>query len=523
MAGCGSVEKDWKAWIPLEIAKSSKGEMRIGGIATDEDGMDLQGEKIFVDGLDITYMLQRGAFNWDHGKEPGDILGEIDLAQKQDKRLYVEGFLYPNVKKAVEVFDLMQSLKGSGSKRKLGLSIEGKIKERDVETGKSIKKAWIKNVAVTYNPINQGTWVDMIKSLGNFTFEKCDNDCSNCPSCAKSDSSGESKVQQSEKPADFKETVAAVITEKSLDTEKKDEVKPVTQTITAADTVQALSPEETQKAMAAGHDIPATSGGISGSAVRKESLDGDKKVTTYTYTKENLEDKKKKKKRKETFTKSELTEYLHEEMGYPDNMAGLMSDLIFKAIQIKGYMRTRKGHLERVKPFSKELTHELHRINTMSDSALATRASKVTHPDKMLHFYHAARSAGKSELAAIIKHEGIHKLKMKESDFMSAAGSVSSGLAQAEETRSTTLKMLQEGYIKYDRKPIDFREVRTSFSPRPEEQKLIRELPSAKVSYMPMKNPVTPKQGMYKLEFDGRKYLVDSQGYGYPRYVTEIV
>ena len=416
MAGCGSTEKDWAFWMPLNIVKASKDEMRIGGIATDEDGMDLQGEKIFVEGLDISYMLQRGAFNWDHGKNPGDILGEIDIAQKQDKKLYVEGFLYPTVEKANEVYSLMRSMKETGSKRKLGLSIEGKVKERDSETGKSIKKAWVKNVAITYNPINQSAFVDMIKSLGNFTFDPCSGDCSKCTFCScddtnKSDSSGESKVQ-SEKPADSKETIAAAVTEKSLGTEKKDEVKSVTQTITAADTTKALSPEEVSKAMAAGHDNPATSGGVSGSALRKESLEGDKKVTTFT--EENL---KKKKKRKGTFTKSELTEYLREEMGYSDSLAGLMSDLIFKAVQVQGYTRTRRGRLERVQPFTKELSHEAHRVGTMSERALMTRATKITHPDKMLHFYNEAQKDGRHDLAVVIKHEGMRRLGLKESDF----------------------------------------------------------------------------------------------------------
>lgn len=105
-SGCGAVERDWSAWIPLSVVKSSKGDMRIGGIASDEESPDLQGEKVFVDGLDTSYLLQRGAFNWDHQKGPEDILGEIDNVQKDNKKLYVEGFLYPKVKKAVDVYDL---------------------------------------------------------------------------------------------------------------------------------------------------------------------------------------------------------------------------------------------------------------------------------------------------------------------------------------------------------------------------------------------------------------------------------
>ena len=149
--GCGAIEKDFSFWMPLDVVKGKEGEMRVGGIATDEAAKDIQGETVFVDGLDISYLNERGAFNWDHGKSPGDILGEIDLAEKREKKLYVEGILYPHNKQAQDVYSLMRSLKETGSKRKLGLSLEGKVKERDFETGKQIKKAWIKNVAITYN------------------------------------------------------------------------------------------------------------------------------------------------------------------------------------------------------------------------------------------------------------------------------------------------------------------------------------------------------------------------------------
>src|SRR5208337_1949991 len=73
----------------------------------------------------------------------------------------------------------------AGSKRKLGLSIEGKVKERDGANGKVIKKAWLKNIAITYNPINQNTYVDLIKSFGdNPIYKPCDEDCSKCAFCS---------------------------------------------------------------------------------------------------------------------------------------------------------------------------------------------------------------------------------------------------------------------------------------------------------------------------------------------------
>lgn len=174
---CGAKERDFSFWMPLDIEKGKDNEMRVYGCASDENAEDLQGEKVFIDGLDISYLLERGAFNWNHGKEVGDILGEIDKAEKRNGKLFVGGFLYPHVQQAVDTFNLMRSMKDVGSKRKLGLSIEGKIKER---LGKEVRKAWLSKVAMTYNPINKGSWVDILKSLEGRTFSKCNGDCNHC-------------------------------------------------------------------------------------------------------------------------------------------------------------------------------------------------------------------------------------------------------------------------------------------------------------------------------------------------------
>ena len=438
MAGCDAIERDWSAWIPLEIVKAQKGQMRIGGVATDEEAEDLQGEKVFIDGLDISYLLQRGAFNWDHGKDPGDILGEVDSAQKQGKRLYVEGLLYPKVKKAQEVYDLMSSLKESGSKRKLGLSVEGKVKERDVENGKHIRKAWIKNIAVTYNPINKGTWVDMIKSLGVFDFEPCPNDYEKCTLCEADFDKSEDSSEGGKKVVEGKpleSTVGTTVLEEKP--EKKDTLKsssssPDNQAKGPGENTKSPpleeSKEEVEKAgppvgggkgLKVGYDIPATSGGVSGSALREEDLEKKPKIVTYEEKHLGIKPIKVKRKRKKIgeFTKSELIEWFEDERGYSPKMAGVMADLIFKAVEIHGYIRTRRGHLERVKPYTKELSHELHRVGTMSERALMTRATKITRPSKILHFWNIAKDRGMYDLAAVIKHEGKRRLGLRDSDF----------------------------------------------------------------------------------------------------------
>jgi hypothetical protein len=375
---CNAVEKEFKFWMPLEVTKSSKGDMRIGGIATDENAPDLQGEKVFVRGLDTSYLTNRGVFNWNHGKEPGDILGEIDIAQKNfDKgTLYVEGFLYPGVKKAIDTYDLMRSLKDSGSDRKLGLSVEGKVKERDIETGKQIKKAWIRAVAITYDPINQGAFVDMIKSFGNFTFEPCKGECSKCTFGDCPEDTKKSDID----PRDELPEVATPLIDprdpipgpdnvcskcgKYKTGAASDEICMCDMPVAMAIPDGQVYAGATEKAISAGHDIPATSGGVSGSALRDEELEKDPKVTTYDerHFKEN-------KKRKKMFTKSEVTDLLKEK-GIEG--AELFTDCIFKSLEIqeggirsivarltaegkvKGHLRrTRKGTTGWVKPHSR--------------------------------------------------------------------------------------------------------------------------------------------------------------------------
>lgn len=557
-----TVERDFKFSVPIEIIKGRKeGEWRVGGIATDQESPDLQGEEVLVDGLNVDYLTQRGSFNWDHGKGPEDIIGEIDVAKKieENKKLYVEGVLYPEVDRAKAVYNLLRSLKDAGSKRKLGLSLEGKIQERD-ETGKQIKKAWIKNVAVTYHPINQGTYVDFLKS--DVEFERMP---------IKADEiKDEEKVEKADEKVHwrFKEPVGATgeVTGKqnaalnaepksaaseplgkgqNKDTENKEEkleTEPVPDPhkeigLTKADGAVPDGPSPTDVGMSAGYER---------NPLRKQSLEQKAKVTTYG--KKDLFSKKKKDGK--IMTKSDVAELLGKR-GYDNELATKLSDIIFarttivnlikssdrvaealadlliKAAQVKGYVRTRRGKLERVSPYTKELTHELHRINSMTDEALITRARKISHPDKLLHFYHAAKMAGKMEVAGAIKAQG-SRLGLTSKDFESVAESVAGGIREAEETRGQSMRTLSSGGgIQYTRKPTMFKDVYTEVRLRPNEEALFKELPVAKVDKFPRYNPVKGKDVgggiLYRMKFNGREYLVDTQGADYPRYVTRVV
>jgi len=537
--GCGE-EKDFEFWMPLEVVKGKEGEMRIGGVASDEHAKDLQNEKVFTSGLELDYLLERGCWNWNHSKNPDGILGEIDKASKEDGKLRVEGFLYPHVAQAQAVYNLMRSMKDSGSRRRLGLSIEGKIKERQ---GREVKKAWLKNIAITYNPINSGTYIDFVKSLGDFTFNKCTGNCghctlqetppevekaqgsiidprvevlatnpntpdeqeiqlSTCPKCGKNhfgagdicpeepranidsvqtvnlgtlttlDLGLNLGIEKSDKtikeiidflaenpsPQDkdihgladrlgiahdkFETTIYSVLGEivkrgKGVDPDPKElemgiEVEKehtkypelarfiaLTHLKELPDYYTKLKAMEAKKALGAGYDIPATSGGVSGSAERTETLEKKPKVTTFD--ERHLGIKKLK--------KQDVKEMIKSSRGYSDEVSERLTDAIFMMVELQKagphkYIK-REGmsgsyqYFYQLPPEEKERQareHEKMRISSMSDKALEARARKIADPEKLIHFHRAAMDSGKTHLAEAIMLEG-KRLGLSELDF----------------------------------------------------------------------------------------------------------
>jgi hypothetical protein len=124
--------------------------------------MDLQNESVDQKGLDFSYFLKHGSFNDDHKQGPAHEVGEPTEARITKEGMYVKGFLYKGKEKADEWWEHFNSLKQSGSKRKVGFSIEGKIKKK---SGTNIKECWIKNIAITSHPVNTHTWAEIAKSL----------------------------------------------------------------------------------------------------------------------------------------------------------------------------------------------------------------------------------------------------------------------------------------------------------------------------------------------------------------------
>lgn len=177
---------DFNFWMPLDIQKSGKGddeEWVIKGIASTED-KDFEGETLIPNGYNLDYLMKSGFLNWEHGtkERPSAVVGEPTKARIQNNSLYVEGILYKGSETAKEIWDLANVLEKSGAKRRLGFSIEGKAVERDPANKKRITKANITGIAITANPINNNTLLDIVK--GNYkeayVKQKYEQDWADC-------------------------------------------------------------------------------------------------------------------------------------------------------------------------------------------------------------------------------------------------------------------------------------------------------------------------------------------------------
>lgn len=144
---------DWFRFsIPAEpvLAKSEEGGQKwlFKGMASTgiKDG---DGERIVQDGLDLSYFLNRGWINYDHRRE--DIVGYPEQAAVVKGGMEMTGVLVPGIPLAEKVWMIATALHKAKAPRRLGLSIEGKVLERD---GMLIRKARVYNVAVTPHPVN---------------------------------------------------------------------------------------------------------------------------------------------------------------------------------------------------------------------------------------------------------------------------------------------------------------------------------------------------------------------------------
>lgn len=161
---------NFKYIIPAQLEKSKDGDWKIKGLASTER-VDRQGEIIMQKGVDLSPVDEKRAIlNWDHLKGPENTIGIIKGYQHTPEGLYIEGSLFKNHTKAKAVKEILDSL-DEDSKNLVGLSVEGRIMERDPANPKLIKKCQINAVAVTLSPVNPDTYVGLAKSMSAAEIE----------------------------------------------------------------------------------------------------------------------------------------------------------------------------------------------------------------------------------------------------------------------------------------------------------------------------------------------------------------
>ena len=169
----------WAPFEALEKARNPNGGDsesmvgRIGGIVSAQT-VDQQNETLSQDGVDWSYFLSKGWFNYEHAAGPENVLGHPErvtsttLAGKPATR--VEGVLYLAKPKAKEIFETAQAMKKAGGARQLGFSVEGQVLERDPADKKKIRRSRVLNVALTAHPVHPDARLEILAR--SLTFDK---------------------------------------------------------------------------------------------------------------------------------------------------------------------------------------------------------------------------------------------------------------------------------------------------------------------------------------------------------------
>lgn len=152
--------------IEKSIKESGPEKRIIFGLASTPD-WDTAGERIIQKGIDPSYFLNYGFFNYDHMKTPEAIIGfpYKDQVYTDDKGFHIAGELFKGVRLADDIWNLITVMKKSNAPRSLAFSVQGIIKDYD-EDGKTITKALLTEVAITPRPANPNAKLDaLVKSL----------------------------------------------------------------------------------------------------------------------------------------------------------------------------------------------------------------------------------------------------------------------------------------------------------------------------------------------------------------------
>lgn len=278
--------------IPFDLEKSRDGKINIEGIASIQSP-DISGETVIQKGMDLSYFLKRGFFNDNHAKDSGGKVGVPTYAKHTTNGLHVKGYLL-DTPRAQGIVELADSLSKAGNDRQLGFSVEGKVKRRN---GKLIEKSWIKDIAITAEPVHPDTYMNICKSLS-----------------AEIEEAGTTGSEQG---------IGAKIGD-ILSHDQVDALKTLCKSLPDQDAPD----EDTEKSLEAGHQVPPRD---NGSALRKQDLESDLKnqdIPQKTKEEDDEEIDSDLKAHRKLLNKSQAVDIVLAR-GYSETAAKRMVDLLF--------------------------------------------------------------------------------------------------------------------------------------------------------------------------------------------------
>lgn len=173
------MQDSYQVFVPIEdheLMKSvdvdENGDYIVQGVMT-SDASDEEDDSITPEGMDCSYFLEKGWVKYEHGNKPEQFIGEPmevrvgrfehPTLMKAVNGIFVKAKLFASRAMTKSAIEAMQDLQKSNTKRRMGWSIEGSVKERD-KTGKIVKSV-LRNVVLTMNPVNTTTWAELAKSF----------------------------------------------------------------------------------------------------------------------------------------------------------------------------------------------------------------------------------------------------------------------------------------------------------------------------------------------------------------------
>lgn len=164
-------ETKFNTFVPLDLEKSVDSETDtnkysvVTGWASTPN-LDLQNDIVSPKGIDIEYFKKHGYINYEHQSDEIVGIPTDECYVDMNKGLYIEAKLFKDNDKVIKMLDLAEKLQKSGSGRRLGFSIEGAIKSRNVNDNRIIDSVMISGVALTAHPANpEATWEKFVKSF----------------------------------------------------------------------------------------------------------------------------------------------------------------------------------------------------------------------------------------------------------------------------------------------------------------------------------------------------------------------